>query len=544
VSYPCSMMWGVNERWAVEDFEALTPGPEAAVVLGRVVPGRLGGAVLVAWAAAQARQVAHEEARLMVGLSAVVDVLDAPRFLVPSPGDRWGGREELRDLAADEVAAAMCWTTTAAGGRIDLALAVVKRLPGLHEAMLAGRVDYPKVKMMVDGVDSLSEAKARAVIDSLLDKVGGRTSAQLRPMLRRRVAKADPAAAGRKRDKTIAGRTLALYPDGDGTATLSLRGVPVHRAEQALGRVHAIATAIKDRGDGRLLDQIRSDVTLDLLQGIPIPGPDGQDGGKEPTTGASRQDGGKEPTVGAGGQDGGKEPTTGAGGQDRGNEPTVGAGGPGTEFIVPLTTVLRLADEPGMWGTWGPILADAARDAVAAIRKAPWRLTVTHPTTGVAIWSGSTRRRPSVEDLDYVRARDRTCRIAHCNRPAVHCQIDHNVERQDGGATNPCNLGPLCPKHHRRKSRRLWDVKQVGDGHFESRSPLGAVYHVQPEPVDDLWDLPDDLYDWTEEAEFAEWTATVPPPEPHWAMAIDRPDEPEFRHDEDTYWLGLNHSYG
>jgi Domain of unknown function (DUF222) len=490
---------GVDGDWSVEDFAGLTPGARAAAVLESVTPGRLSGAVLVAWAAAQARQVAHDEARLHAGLAAVVDALDAPRFLVPPPGDRWGGREELRDLAADEVAAAMCWTTTAVGGRIDLALAVVKRLPGLHEAMLAGRVDYPKVKMMVDGVDSLSEAKARAVIDSLLDKVGGRTSAQLRPMLRRRVAKADPAAAGRKRDKTIAGRTLALYPDGDGTATLSLRGVPVHRAEQALGRVHAIATAIKDRGDGRLLDQIRSDVTLDLLQGIPIPGPDGQDVQKDPKT---------------------------------------GAGGPGTELIVPLTTVLRLADEPGMWGTWGPILADAARDAVAAIRKAPWRLTVTHPTTGVAIWSGSTRRRPSVEDLDYVRARDRTCRIPHCNRPAIHCQIDHNVERQNGGATTPCNLGPLCPKHHRRKSRRLWDVKQVGDGHFESQSPLGAVYHVEPEPVDDLWDLPDDLWDWTEEAEFTEWR-DVPPPEPHWAMAIDRPDEPEFRHDPDDYWVGL-----
>ena len=97
-----------------------------------------------------------------------------------------------------------------------------------------------------------------------------------------------------------------------------------------------------------------------------------------------------------------------------------------------------------------------------------------------------------------MRARDRTCRIPHCNRAAIHCQIDHNVERQDGGPTTACNLGPLCPKHHRRKSRKLWHVKHTGDGRFDIESPLGVRYVVQPEPVDDLWDLPDDLWDWTD----------------------------------------------
>jgi len=42
--------------------------------------------------------------------------------------------------------------------------------------------------------------------------------------------------------------------------------------------------------------------------------------------------------------------------------------------------------------------------------------------------------------------------------------MERLTKRQDGGATHPCNLCPLCVKHHRRKSRRLWDVKQIGDG--------------------------------------------------------------------------------
>jgi hypothetical protein len=479
----------------------LTPGPEAAVMLDRVRPGTLPHPVRAAWLAAVQRQRNHYDALLNEGAVAVVEALDAPRFVEPPPGDRWGGREVPRDLAADEIAAELAWSTDAAGARVDFAVACVRRLPSLHRAMLAGRIDYPKAHLFVTGTECLSEAKAQAVVDSLLDKAVTRTRSQLRPVLARRVAKADPEAAERKRAKAIAGRMLALYPDGDGTATLSLRGAPAHRAEQAFGRVHAIAVQIKNRGDERLLDQIRTDVALDLLQGIPIPGPDGQDEQRTP-------------------------PAT--------------TGGPSVELTIPVPTLLGLADDPGMYGSWAPILADAAHATLAAMRKAPWRITATHPTTGVAVWSGTTRRRPSVEDLDYVRARDRTCRIPHCNRAAVHCQIDHNVERQDGGRTNACNLGPLCTKHHRRKSRRLWDVKQTGNGRFEIHSPLGVSYIVEPEPVDDHWDLPEDLWDWTEDAEWAQWW-DLPAPEPDAISGLDRPDEPEFRHDEDTYWFGLSY---
>jgi Domain of unknown function (DUF222) len=44
------------------------------------------------------------------------------------------------------------------------------------------------------------------------------------------------------------------------------------------------------------------------------------------------------------------------------------------------------------------------------------------------------------------------------------CQIDHSVGWADGGATNPANAGPLCPRHNRFKTRgyRCWrDPKGV-----------------------------------------------------------------------------------
>ena len=76
---------------------------------------------------------------------------------------------------------------------------------------------------------------------------------------------------------------------------------------------------------------------------------------------------------------------------------------------------------------------------------------------------------------------------------------------------------------------------------IRSRSHLGATYLVEPEPVDDHWDLPDDLYDWTDDADTAD-ERNAPLPVPDDISGLDRPDEPEFRHDEDTYWFALSHA--
>ena len=197
-------------------------------------------------------------------------------------------------------------------------------------------------------------------------------------------------------------------------------------------------------------------MAIDLLQGIPIGGPDGQDLQKTP-------------------------PNTGS--------------GPSVELTVPLPTLLRLADEPGMWGSWSPLLADAARAAVQAMRKAPWRITATHPhdRRGGLVRIHPTPAHHRGPGLRAGQRQDLQDPALQPRQP-IHCQIDHNVERQDGGADPRRATSVHCvPKHHRRKSRRLWDVKQTGDGRFEIHSPLGATYVVDPEPVDDHWDLPDDL---------------------------------------------------
>ncbi|WP_344777618.1 HNH endonuclease signature motif containing protein [Nocardioides panacisoli] len=65
-----------------------------------------------------------------------------------------------------------------------------------------------------------------------------------------------------------------------------------------------------------------------------------------------------------------------------------------------------------------------------------------------------------------VRLRDPHCVFAHCGRPAEACDLDHAKEHTKGGSTCPCNLVPLCRRHHRAKTLSLWRYVIVEPGTY------------------------------------------------------------------------------
>ena len=69
---------------------------------------------------------------------------------------------------------------------------------------------------------------------------------------------------------------------------------------------------------------------------------------------------------------------------------------------------------------------------------------------------------------DALEAMGVCCSAPGCGR-TKNLQIDHTVERRDGGPTTLKNLGWLCPPHHRLKTRRLYDLwrDNNGDWHWE-----------------------------------------------------------------------------
>ena len=142
--------------------------------------------------------------------------------------------------------------------------------------MLAGPVDWPKAKCSPMASPVWTRA-ARAVTAGAA-AAAERTTGQLRARLYRLVIKADPDAARRRYRHGLKGRRVEHGREDDGTARLAGRWLPAARAAAANSRIQAIADWVKDGGDQRTVDQIRADVLLDLLQGLPVPGPDGQTG--------------------------------------------------------------------------------------------------------------------------------------------------------------------------------------------------------------------------------------------------------------------------
>ena len=155
----------------------MPPGPKLSAVLAGVDRSRLADADLVVLAQARARQLAFEQAGQLADLVAIADAVGPDP--VP-PSGRIPGTYNPDHWAESEIAAALTWTGLTAGLQLDLARQIVRRLPALHAAMLAGQIDAHKAKVIAEQVRLLSDDQARAVVDKILPEAAGKTTGQLR----------------------------------------------------------------------------------------------------------------------------------------------------------------------------------------------------------------------------------------------------------------------------------------------------------------------------------------------------------------------------
>ena len=107
-----------------------------------------------------------------------------------------------------------------------------------------------------------------------------------------------------------------------------------------------------------------------------------------------------------------------------------------------------------------PVSADVLRDLLADPEVAvTMRRLVTDPVTGHLLDYG--RR-------TYARSRSGCATTSSpetgpAGSPAATgeqtaCQLDHATAWDDGGETNPANLGALCVRHHQLKTHAGWDI--------------------------------------------------------------------------------------
>lgn len=150
-------------------------------------------------------------------------------------------------------------------------------------------------------------------------------------------------------------------------------------------------------------------------------------------------------------------------------------------LTVPLATLLGLSAEPGHAAGYGPLTAEVARQmaSVASNAATRWCLTISG-ADGEPLHHGHLTYRPPPAMAHLVRTLQPTCRFPGCTRPSNDCDLDHRIPYNQGGPTCPCNLQPLCRRHHRTKQATGWTVAQHPTG-IVWTTPAGKTYLTEAE---------------------------------------------------------------
>ncbi|HEY1619986.1 MAG TPA: HNH endonuclease signature motif containing protein [Streptosporangiaceae bacterium] len=141
---------------------------------------------------------------------------------------------------------------------------------------------------------------------------------------------------------------------------------------------------------------------------------------------------------------------------------------------IPAATLDHIsAGELAGTSTRAAILRAAARAAARIRRQAA---ADQEADSGCAHTTASPSYRPPATIRDLIEARDQTCRFPGCRQPAWRGDLDHTTPYHHGGPTCPCNLGPLCRRHHQLKQEQHWTLTQTQPGTFHWKTPAGRSY--------------------------------------------------------------------
>jgi hypothetical protein len=345
---------------------------------------------------------------------------------VAGPPSR-GSAEE--DWAREGIGAALGLAPGTALGQLEVARALAGRLAATGAALGQGEISALQARAMAEETRRLADAVVREVEETVLPLAGELTVGRFRRAVARAAAVADPVAIEIAHAYAVADRGVEQYREPDGMATVVAR-LPAAGAELVMTALTAEAHRSGPEDD-RGIDARRADVLVGWAQAA-LANPD-----------LPRR---------------------------QGHRPTI--------FVtVDLATLLGLADNPAELAGYGPIPASMARSLAAG---GELRRLVTDPVGGTLLDYGRTTYSPPAALVDFVVARDGTCRFPGCGVPANRCDLDHEVPYEQGGSTSADNIGALCRRHHRLKTHGGWKLARGPDGSVRWKSPSGAIYTVPP----------------------------------------------------------------
>ncbi len=275
--------------------EQLPAGPGLAAVLAQDTPAGASDWDLPGMASSYRRLAAWAQAR---ELAAVAEIAARRAAANPAIGtDDCGQPCQLPPEAAAEVALELRMTQAGASAWTDLGCQLRWQVPRTGAALAAGTIDLARARIIAEGTGLLTDEHAALVEGRVLPSAGNQTTGQLRTAVRRAVLAIDPDGAEQRRKATERRAKISLYPDEDGTATLTGSSLPGVQAAAAMARITAIARALKSSGAHGGLDLLRAHVFIGLLLGtlpfIPPPAdgpPDNPPPDDEPGSGLDDDD--------------------------------------------------------------------------------------------------------------------------------------------------------------------------------------------------------------------------------------------------------------
>lgn len=342
---------------------------------------------------------------------------------------------------------------------LNVALFLCQHAAEIWQLCLAGQLDGYRATLIADAarekLDS-DEAIARFSTQVLkllrkhLTGVDGDPDAepivtctvkQLRNAITYALSKVQPVRAEEEFRKAYAARGAFARDDVPGMAWLSVNG-RVDQVRLAHHRLTLAARRKRAEGDERTLDQLRSDLALDLLTGK-------EDAAPVPAY--------ARPIVNL------TVPIQTVMGLS--DDPGELSGG----TVVPASLARMIADEPG--GTWHRMLTDGAGRLVELSTKS-------YQPTG-PIW-------------EHVVAEHSVCFRPACDAPSTECDLDHRVA-WPLGPTDTTNLWPGCRTDHRTKHAPGFSVEQAPDGSYALRTAAGFRHPipVTTHPVSDDFSWPE-----------------------------------------------------
>ncbi len=349
------------------------------------------------------------------------------------------------DEEREDVATALRLSPTAAQNRIDVARVLVGHLPNTISALATGEISAAHATVIAKETatairNGLSEDAVFRVEQTALAHAEFHTPGQVATKVKTTIAKLAPEEFEEIVDRARDSRRVSCYPEADGMATV----VAILPAEDAQTVMKSIEAYILKRNQGEEVDAEWSILSADMKRADAL------------TFIASQALASMADDVRPH-----RRPIT-------------------ISVAVDLPTLLGLAENPGQLAGYGAIPASVARKLAA---DGTWQRFVSDPTTGNLLDFGREKYIPPQELVDYLLARDRTCRFPGCRRSGELADIDHAHSWESGGETNPANLGLLCRRHHRMKTHGGWKLKSNADGSCTWESPVGKHFFVPARPI-------------------------------------------------------------